>query len=154
MYDMDVIDGKLRELTSEQLRNLYKFLKHIEEDGYLYVGRDERNKLFLTKKRVIYDSWRQGWETVDEDLVFEYEQISRFVEDSLFGHVPIEFEDEEQVMTCELTIEIERINKERGCEVIGGNEKLNRAIELMDEFTLTMHNIINKYDEVVKKEIL
>lgn len=94
MYDEEVIDNKLRELTSEQLHGLYKFLKHIEEDGYLYIGRDERRKLFLTKKRVIYDSWRQGWETVDEDLVFEYEQISRFVEDSLFGHVPIEFEDE------------------------------------------------------------
>lgn len=146
--------GELRKLTSEQLRNLYNFLKHIEEYGYLYIGRDERRKLFLTKKRVIYDSWRQGWGTESEDLVFEYEQISHFVEDSLFGHVPIEFEDEAQVMTCKLTIEIERINKERGCEVIGGNEKLNRAIELMDEFTLTMHNIINKYDEVVKKEIL
>lgn len=154
MYDMDYIDAKLRELTSEQLHSLYKFLKYIEEDGYLYIGRDERRKLFLTKKRLIYDSRRQCWKPTDEDLVFEYEQISRFVEDSLFGYVPLEFEDEAQVMTCELTVEIERINKERGCEVIGGNKKLNRAIELMDDFTLTMHNIINKYDEVVKKEIL
>lgn len=154
MYDTEVIDNKLRELTSEQLHNIYKFLKHIEEDGYLYIGRDERNKLFLTKRRATYDSWKQRWEVTNGDLVFEYEQISRFVEDSLFGHVPIEFEDEEQVMTCELTVEIEHINKERGHETLGGNEKLYRAVELMDEFTLTMHNIINKYDEVVKKEIL
>ena len=36
----------------------------------------------------------------------------------------------------------------------GGNKKLYRAVELMDDFTLTMHNITNKYDEVVRKEIL
>lgn len=33
----------------------------------------------------------------------------------------------------------------------GGSEKLYRAIELVDDFTLTMHNIINKYDEVVER---
>lgn len=154
MYDMDVIDSKLRELTSEQLRNLYKFLKRVEEDGYRYVGRAKHGKLLFTDKRVGYDSYEQRWVAVNGDMLFEWETIPCLVEDALFGHVPIEFEDEEPVTTCEITVEIEHINKERGCEIIGGNEKLNRAIELMDEFTLTMHNIINKYDEVVKKEIV
>lgn len=154
MINSNSIGRELRELSSEHLRNLYSFFKYAEDDGYLYIGREEHKVLFLTKENVIYNVIKGDWETTTGDRIFTCEIIPRLIEKAMFGYVPLKFTGVEQISLEWLMKIIERIDKEREHEILGGNEKLYRAVELMDEFTLTMHNIINKYDEVVKKEIL
>lgn len=72
----------------------------------------------------------------------------------MFGYVPVEFADEQQMFLGELISYIKDVNKEHRYEAFAKYEKLAKIGELTDEFTLTMHNLIDRYDEVIKKEIL
>lgn len=105
---------ELRRLTSEQLHSLYNFLKYVEEEGFLYIGRDKRRRLFLTMVRVTYDITRGCWATTSGDVIFGWVTILPLVEAAMFGYVPVEFTDGKQMFLGELMGDIKDINKE--CE--------------------------------------
>lgn len=130
MYDTKT---ELRKLTSEQLRNLYNFLNHVEEYGFLYMGRDERRRLFLTKVRVTYNIERGCWATASGDVIFSWKSISPLIEKAMFGYVPVEFEDGEQMFSGEIMRIIKDINEERGYEILAMDDTLAKVSEIEDD---------------------
>lgn len=111
----------LRKMSTEELGRLYLFLTYlIKQTKYKYIARDKNGRLLLFSKRPTKVEGPNGWWIVT-DQPDCCDQIYDWVERSMFGHIPVEWEDDSPTPIERMVAGVERLDEEWDNDIICGS---------------------------------
>lgn len=110
----------LRKMSTEELGRLYLFLTYlIKQTKYRYIARDKGGSLLVFSHYPFKDAKYKEWIVPCKFHYHDY--IPSYVEESMFRHIPVEWEDSIPTLIEQMISDIEYLNKEWDGAIIKGS---------------------------------
>ena len=110
----------LRKMSTEELGRLYMFLTYLfTQTKYKYIVRDEGGALLVFSHYPFKDAKYKEWIVPRRFHYHDY--IPSYVEEPMFRHIPVEWEDSIPTLIEQMIADIEYLNKEWDGAIIEGS---------------------------------
>lgn len=109
----------LRKMSVEELGRLYMFLTYLfKQTQYKYIVRDKSGSLLVFSHYPFKDAKYKEW-IVPSGLHY-HDYIPDYVEESMFRHIPVQWEDTIPTLIEQMIKDIEYLNEEWDNAIICG----------------------------------
>lgn len=110
----------LRKMSTEELGRLYLFLTYlIKQTKYRYIARDKGGSLLVFSHYPFKDAKYKEWIVPCKFHYHDY--IPSYVEESMFRHIPVEWDDSIPTLIEQMIGDIEQLNEEWDGAIIKGS---------------------------------